>query len=154
MRRRDHRKGRRPMTDVKFPTDSFPRQNARTRHFSLGTPRSISVGSDGSRVAFLRSRAGDDSVGCLWVLDVHAAQERLVFDPTAELVGDELVSDAERDRRARPRETLTGVTAYACDRAMRIAAFAMQDRLYLADMVAGGARELNVAGRPPFDPRP
>ena len=77
------------MNDDQFPTDSFPRQEARTRHFSLGRPRTISVASDGSRVAFLRSRAGDDPLGCLWVFDVERAEERLVFDPGVEMQGED-----------------------------------------------------------------
>ena len=61
------------MSDERFPSDSFPRQNARTRHFSLGRPRTFNVADDGSRIAFLRSRAGDDPLGCLWVFDVDEA---------------------------------------------------------------------------------
>ena len=140
------------MTDAQFPADSFPRQSARTRHFSLGRPRSIAVAEDGSRVAFLRSRSGDDPDGSLWVFDVATADERLVFGP--EMEGDERISAEERDRRERLRETLTGVTAYAPDRALSVAAVAMGDRLFLADLVDGGARELRPAARPPFDPRP
>jgi hypothetical protein len=41
--------------------DSFPRQHARTRRFTLGVPRRFSVAPDGGRVVFLRS-AGDDPV--------------------------------------------------------------------------------------------
>jgi len=140
------------MTDAQFPADTFPRQQARTRHYSLGRPRSISVADDGSRVAFLRSRSGDDPVGILWVFDVDSAQERLVFGP--EMEGEERISDEERDRRERLRETLTGVTAYAADRALRVAAVAIGDRLFLADLVQGGARELQPAAGPPVDPRP
>jgi dipeptidyl-peptidase 4 len=140
------------MTDAQFPADTFPRQHARTRRFSLGRPRSICVADDGSRVAFLRSRSGDDSLGSLWVFDVDAGQERLVFGPEMESEGH--VSDEERDRRERLRETLTGATAYAADRALTVAAIAMGDRLFLGDMVEGGARELQPAARPPFDPRP
>jgi hypothetical protein len=33
--------------------DSFPRQKARTRNFTLGAPRSFEVAADGSRVVFL-----------------------------------------------------------------------------------------------------
>ena len=58
--------------------DSFPRQQARTRRFTLGAPRSFSVSPDDARVVFLRSRAGDDPVNCLWVLDVATGTERLV----------------------------------------------------------------------------
>ncbi len=56
--------------------DSFPRQRARTRGFTLGAPRSFRVAEDGSRVAFIRSKAGDDPEGCLWVLDVATGEER------------------------------------------------------------------------------
>ena len=52
-------------------TDSFPRQYARTHGFNLGNPRSIEVGSDGARVAFLRTPAGDDTNAALWVYDVN-----------------------------------------------------------------------------------
>ena len=50
-------------------TESFPRQQARTRRFTLGLPRSFQISPDGDRVAFLRSRGGADPVNCLWVLD-------------------------------------------------------------------------------------
>jgi len=61
--------------------DVYPLQYARTRGFSLGLPRSFTVSPDGERVVFLRSRAGDDPVTCLWVLDVGSATERCVLDP-------------------------------------------------------------------------
>src|ERR1022692_1989692 len=57
-------------------TDSFPRQQARTQHFSLGVPRSFQISPDGSRIAFLRSQGGSDPVTCLWVLDLPADPEQ------------------------------------------------------------------------------
>ena len=48
-------------------TDSFPRQQARTQRFTLGVPRNLTVSSDGTRVAFLRSGGPEDSVTALWV---------------------------------------------------------------------------------------
>ena len=48
-------------------TENFPRQQARTRNFTLGLPRSFQISPDGERVAFLRSRGGGDPVNCLWV---------------------------------------------------------------------------------------
>jgi dipeptidyl-peptidase 4 len=135
--------------------DSFPRQNARTRRFSLGAPRSFAVAEDGSRVAFIRSRGGADPAGCLWIFDVEARRERLIFDP-AEAPGasTDQVSDEERDRRERLRETLTGVTAFGTDRSVRTATFALGGGLWVADLLEGGVRELDIADRPPFDPRP
>ena len=62
-------------------TESFPRQQARTRHFTLGLPRSFQISPAGGHVAFLRSKGGDDPVTCLWVLDVATGAERLVADP-------------------------------------------------------------------------
>jgi dipeptidyl-peptidase 4 len=134
--------------------DSFPRQKARTRGFSLGAPRSFEVAADGSRVVFLRSPAGDDPRTALWVFDVAAGHERLVVDP-AELAagsGEEL-SVEERARRERVRETAGGIVAYAVDRDARIAALALAGTLFVADLVAGGVRELAVPA-PVFDPRP
>src|ERR1700722_9786003 len=62
-------------------TDTFPRQQARTKKFSCGVPRSFQVSPDGARIVFLRSQGGTDPVTCLWVRDLAAAAERLVVDP-------------------------------------------------------------------------
>jgi dipeptidyl-peptidase-4 len=141
------------MTDEQFPADSFPRQQARTRRYTLGRPRTFGVAEDGSRVAFLRSRASDDPAGCLWVFDVAERAERLVFDPAA--AGDEgHLSQGERDRRERRRESLTGVTDYAADRSLSTAAFAMDGGLFVANLIHGGARRVEVGAPDPFDPRP
>jgi dipeptidyl-peptidase 4 len=135
-------------------TDSFPRQKARTRNFTLGAPRSFKVGQDGSRVVFLRSSSGDDPRTALWVFDVAERRERLIVDPV-DLAGGagEALSAEERARRERARETAEGVVAYATDRDAQLAAFALSGRLFVADLVAGGARALDVPA-PVFDPRP
>lgn len=135
--------------------DSFPRQTARTRKFTLGAPRSFEVAADGSRVAFLRSPAGDDPLTGLWVFDLQEQSERLVVDPDDLAVANEGedLSVEERARRERARETAGGVVAYASDRDLRIAALVYSGRLFVADLVAGGAREVDVPV-PVFDPRP
>ena len=58
-----------PSTDPPVPaaSDDYPSQAARTRNFTLGEPRNISVVGDGERLVFARSRGGDDPVNCLWV---------------------------------------------------------------------------------------
>ena len=141
------------MTDDQFPADSFPRQQARTRRYTLGRPRTFGVAEDGSRAAFLRSRSGQDPVGCLWVFDVASGTERLVFDPSV-AGSDGHLSAEERDRRERRRESLTGVTDYAADRSFSTAAFAMDGSLFVADLIHGGARRIDVGAPDPFDPRP
>jgi dipeptidyl-peptidase 4 len=133
--------------------ESFPRQLARTRRFTLGHPRSFAVAADGSRVAFLRSPGGEDPMTCLWVLDVNAASERLIADPRTLLGEDEHLSDQERARRERARETAGGIVAYGADRDLRVAAFGLGGRLFRADLLTGEVREL-PAETPVFDPRP
>jgi dipeptidyl-peptidase 4 len=135
---------------------SFPRQQALTAKFTNGAPRSFSVAADGSRVAFVRSPAGDDPRTSLWTLDVEGATERLVADPSAILAGgDEQLSAAERARRERTREVGRGIVAYSGDTDLRRAAFALGGRLFVADLVEGGAAELEARGPvmvPELDP--
>jgi dipeptidyl-peptidase-4 len=132
---------------------SFPFLQAATARFTLGRPRSFAIAPDGERVAFLRSRGGTDRVTCLWVLDVAAARERLVADPLVLLAasGDDLPA-SERARRERAREQAGGIVGYATDAAVRVAAFALSGRLFVADLASGDSRELDVRG-PVFDPR-
>ena len=132
--------------------DPFPRQQARTRRFTLGRPRRFTVSPDGSRVVFLRSLAGDDPLTALWVLDLPAGRERLVFDPREEGTGDQDLPVEELARRERARERAGGVVAYSTDRAVTVAAFTIGGRLFTADLVNGGSRELPVVA-PVFDPR-
>jgi dipeptidyl-peptidase 4 len=132
---------------------SFPRQEARTRRFTLGAPRGFRIARDGSRVAFVRSRAGDDPGGCLWVLDLRTGEERLVFDPASEGTDAEPTAE-ERDRRERMREPLTGVTTFDADPALTLATFAVGGRVFVADLAAGGVRRLDGAVGGAFDARP
>ena len=117
---------------------------------------------EGRRVVFARSQGGSDPVNCLWVLEVEPAldgppvvgEERLVADPRALLAGDEGdLPPEERARRERAREGAGGVVAYATDRMVTVAAFALSGRLFVAGLLSGAARELVVDG-PVFDPRP
>ena len=136
------------------PLEEYPRQVGRTRGFTLGAPRSFTVSPDGERVAFLRTRTGDDPVSCLWVLDVGPGLERLVFDPRDHAVTEDesTVSDAERSRRERARERSDGVTAYATDRNATRAVCAVHGMMFLVELVQEGARELSAPG-PVDDPR-
>ncbi|MEY2445615.1 MAG: dipeptidyl-peptidase 4 [Ilumatobacteraceae bacterium] len=135
--------------------DSFPRQYARTQRFSLGAPRNIVVSPDGQRVVFIRSRAGDDPVNCLYVFDVASGEERLIADPLvllAEVDPDDIPPE-ERARRERMREQASGVTTFATDTSVSVVAFPLAGRLFVAGLISGVARELVVDG-PVFDPRP
>jgi dipeptidyl-peptidase-4 len=135
-------------------TESFPRQQARTRHFTLGLPRSFQISPDGDRVAFLRSRRGDDPVNCLWVLDTATGAERLVADP-ATLAGGTDLTEQEKAHRERVREQATGIVSFAGDSALTLAAFVLAGQVHVASLTAGGAAPQTISARPgAFDPRP
>jgi dipeptidyl-peptidase-4 len=135
-------------------SDSFPRRHARTQRFTLGAPRSFTVAPDGSRVAFLRSSAGDDRGNALWVLDPADGRERLAADPSVLLGGaSEDLSPEELARRERSREGGAGIVGYATDAAVELASFALSGRLFTAELRAGTARGIRVPG-PVIDPRP
>jgi dipeptidyl-peptidase-4 len=135
-------------------SESLPRQSARTRRFRLGLPRAVTVAPDGSRVVLIRSNAGDDPVGRLVVVDVATAAERVVADPTLLLAdGPEVLSEVERARRERMRETTSGIVGYTVDEPVRRAAFALSGELWVVDLIEGSApRRLDVPG-PVVDPR-
>lgn len=136
-------------------TESFPRQHARTRGFTLGAPRSFAVSDDGRRVAFLRSDSGDNPVNRLWVLDAATGIERLVADPSRLLAdpGEESLPPAERARRERARESGRGIVAYAGNPELTKIAFTLDGRVLLADAVDGIVSSLpSKTGA--FDPRP
>jgi dipeptidyl-peptidase 4 len=136
--------------------ESFPRQYARTRRMSLGEPRNLVISPDGQRIVFIRSRAGDDPVNCLYVLDLSkGTDERLIADPLdllMEVDPDDLPTE-EKVRRERMRETASGVTTFATDKSVSVVAFPLAGRLFVAGLISGMARELAVDG-PVFDPRP
>jgi dipeptidyl-peptidase-4 len=136
-------------------TESFPRQEARTRRFTLGVPRAFRVSPDGTRVAYLRTKGGSDPVTCLWVLDVGTGTERLVADPRTLGGDEENLPAAERARRERVREQAGGIVAYATDDNVTVAAFAWSGRVYAADLTGADAPPHEVAAQTPaLDPRP
>jgi dipeptidyl-peptidase-4 len=136
--------------------DSYPRQKARTRNFTLGAPRDFRVAADGGRITFLRSPAGDDPLTALWVYEFAAGEERLVTDPAAlgaRADALEPTAPEEQARRERKRESAQGIVAYAIDAMASLATFALAGTLWIADLQSGETRSLDTP-RPVFDPRP
>ncbi|PZG00512.1 prolyl oligopeptidase family serine peptidase [Micromonospora deserti] len=134
----------------------FPELAARTRRFSRGAPRAVSVAGDGSRVVFLRSAGPEDPAEALWLLDVATGEERLVAEPAALLGADadtEVLGPGERALRERLRLSASGIGSYALDSAGRVAVFPLAGRLFRADLVHGDVVEVTAVG-PVLDPRP
>ena len=137
-------------------TESFPRQQARTRRFTLGVPRAFRISPDGGRIAFLRSRGGSDPLTCLWVLDLGSGKERLVADPASIGADEQDLPPEEKARRERAREQAGGIVSYAADSALRTAVFGLSGRVFAVDLTGSeppAPRELAVR-TPALDPRP
>jgi dipeptidyl-peptidase-4 len=136
-------------------TESFPRQEARTRRFTLGVPRAFRVSPDGTRVAYLRTQDGSDPVTCLWVLDVDRGTERLVADPRTLGSDEDNLPPQERARRERARESAGGIVAYATDTDVATAVFALSGQVYAVSLTdpAASARQVPTQ-TPALDPRP
>jgi dipeptidyl-peptidase-4 len=135
--------------------DGFPRQQARTQRFTLGVPRAFQISPDGTRIMFLRSRGGDDPVTCLWEADAATGAERVVADPRELGADEENLSEQERARRERLRETAAGIVSFATDTAHRLAVFALSGQVYAAPLADPAAAPRLVPARTPaLDPRP
>ncbi|GAA4886399.1 S9 family peptidase [Actinomycetospora straminea] len=134
---------------------SFPRRQATTRRFTLGAPRRPTVSPDGARVVLLRSRAGDDPVTCLWLVDVATGEEHLLVDPRElDVPGEEDLPPEERARRERVREQSGGVVEYALDAAARLAVFVLSGRAFTVELVPGAQPAALPVDGPVVDPRP
>ena len=120
-------------------SDSFPRQYARTQRLSLGEPRSFTVSPDGSRVIFIRSHSGSDSVNTLWSLDTATGIERELLDPRTLNTDLSELTPAELRQRERAREGASGVTSYACNRDVTLAVTVLGGSVVLIDLLSGEA---------------
>jgi dipeptidyl-peptidase 4 len=130
----------------------YPELAARTKGFTAGAPRAVTVTADGERVAFLRSGGPEDRVDQLWVFDVATATERLICDPANLPVGQDL-PEAERALRERLRLSASGIGSYATDPNGTLAAFSVGGTLVTADLVTGEVTTHPTAGSV-VDPRP
>src|SRR5688572_4386868 len=116
----------------------YPELAARTRRFTYGAPRGVSVAADGSRVVFLRSAGPEDPADRLWTLDTVTGAERLIADPAELLIDDDAeLPPQERAMRERQRLSAGGIGSYATDPAARVAVFTLAGRLFRADLVNG-----------------
>lgn len=132
---------------------SLPAQLLRTRRFTLGVPEEFTVASHGAVVLFLRSRAGDDPMACLWALNLETGTERLLADPADLLRDSAQTPSGEEGFQPERTPEGSGIAAYATDLAGGLVAFALADWLWTVDVAGGRVRRLPAEG-PVVDPRP
>lgn len=104
-------------------------------------------------MVFARSLAGDDPVNRLWTLDLATGIETMVVDPVALLADGGEMTEAEKARRERAREAGGGIVTYVLNRAGDAAVFALNGRVFRADLVTHETIELPATGSA-YDPRP
>ena len=135
--------------------DSFPRQHARTRRFTLGVPRAFTplLTPDGPVVLFLRTDTGADPVTHLWRHDPATGRTVKLVDARALGTATTGLSPEERARRERAREQADGIVSYAVDAAGTLAAFVVGGALHTVEL-ATGTVATHATAPGPFDPRP
>lgn len=134
-------------------TVSFPRLAARTARFTLGIPRNITVSPDGSKVWYIRTPDGVTRTGQLWEHDVATGAETVIVDPGA-LLGEagEQLSDEERSRRERSRESSAGLVDVSVDDTGRWATFALSGQAWAVHLAGRAVTALPTVGAV-IDPR-
>ena len=133
-------------------TDSYPRLAARTARFTLGIPRHLTVGADGTKVWYLRTPDGVTNIGLLFEFDVATGTETVLADPRTLLAGDESLPAEERARRERSRVSGAGIVDFSVDDTGRWAAFVLSGEVWAIHLGARAATSLpTTAGA--VDPR-
>ena len=112
---------------------AYPGQTAETLRFTLGAPKAFAISPDGQQLLYLRSDGPRDKVHRLRRFDLRTGSDALLVDPLR-LRADESLSDEERARRERLRESGAGITAFSTDSAQTKVAFALSGELFVSDL--------------------
>lgn len=135
------------------PLPGFIEQYTETGGFSYGRPRSAVATQDGRTVLFLRS-GPRSRINDLWAHDVRSGEERLLFTAQTVLQGaEEHLSDEEKARRERSRQSALGIAAFQLSADDRWVLVPLSGRLFLIERESGVVRELIGSDGFPLDPR-
>ncbi len=134
--------------------ESFPRQHARTRRFTVGAPRSFVVTAESNFITYLQSKSGKDAINKLWVHDPKTGSSSLLADPDEIVMAGDVdeISKEERSRRERVREAGSGIVSYSFSRKSPCAAFALAGSLFTANALTNEISRFETRGSV-FDPR-
>jgi dipeptidyl-peptidase-4 len=133
--------------------DTFLRDYAETRGWSLGRPVRPQPTPDGRAVLFLRAGPRQPQLG-LFEFDVATGQTRELLTP-AQLLGGapEQLSPAEKARRERMRVTAGGFTDFQLSRDGARLLLSLGGRLFVLDRRTGGVASLLTGAGTLVDPK-
>ncbi len=134
--------------------ETFPRQYARTRRFTVGSPRSFAIASETNRISYLQSSSGSDPTNKLWIHDPNSQTSSILADPENLQIPDKNreISEEERSRRERVREVGSGIVSYSSSAESPNIAFALDGALHTVNSETRETIKLETAGGV-FDPR-
>ena len=134
--------------------ETFPRQHARTRRFTVGAPRSFAIAPNTNSISYLQSLSGSDPSNKIWIHEPNSQTSSLLVDPESlNLQGEKReISEEERSRRERVREIGSGIVSYSSSVESPNIAFTLDGALYT---VNSETREITVfeTHNSVFDPR-
>lgn len=135
------------------PQKNFLRDLAETRNYMLGRPVRPQPTPDGKAVLFLRSppRSPEQS---LYEFDCQSGQTRELLTPQKLLLGQaEHLSDAEKARRERMRQSARGFTTFELSEDGRQILLSLSGKLYSVERQSGTVAEVAPGETPIEDPR-
>ena len=133
--------------------ESFPRQNARTRRFTIGAPRSFSLSAGGDWITFLQSSSSEDPLNKLWAWSASSGQTKVIADleTLIDNGSGETISHEELARRERVREIGAGIVSYSANGHSPNIAFASNQSLFKVGIESSEVSDITL-GRDIFDP--
>ena len=134
--------------------ESFPRQNARTRRFTIGAPRSFSLSAGGDWITFLQSSSSEDPLNKLWAWSASSGQTKVIADleTLIDNGSGETISHEELARRERVREIGAGIVSYSANGHSPNIAFASNQSLFKVGIESSEVSDFTL-GRDIFDPQ-
>jgi dipeptidyl-peptidase-4 len=134
-------------------TDTFLRDYAETRGWSLGRPVKVQFTPDGQAALFLRAQPRKAQLG-LFEFDVASGRTRELLTP-AQLLGggEEWLSPAEKARRERMRVTAGGFTDFQISKDGARLLLSLGGRLFVLDRATGDVTALQTGEGALVDPK-
>ena len=142
-----------PAADGPSARDTFLRDYAETRGFTLGQPVKPQPTPDGRAVLFLRAAPRQPTLR-LYEFDVATGQTRELAAPESLLAGgEERLSPEEKARRERMRVSGSGFTDFQLSRDGSLVLLQLGGHLFVLDRVRGGLAPLKTGEGTLLDPK-